>query len=93
MNMDSLDTGLTLDSLVFAIDAVQPYVLGWPLGEELDGEAEATVLPIMRREGGLLLALPSVFLPQAVVDRGNSGEDGIFGPSVLVNVPAVIFEV
>ena len=44
MNMDSLDTGLTLDSLVFAIDAIQPYVLGWPLGEELDGEAEATVL-------------------------------------------------
>jgi len=89
MNMDSLDTGLTLDSLVFAIDAIQPYVLGWPLGEELDGEAEATVLPIM---GGLLLALPSVFLPQAVIDHGNSGEDGIFGPSVLVNAPAVIFE-
>jgi hypothetical protein len=48
MNMDSLDTGLTLDSLVFAVDAIQPYVLGWPLGEELDGEAEATVLPIMQ---------------------------------------------
>jgi hypothetical protein len=36
--------------------------------------------------------LPSVFLPQAVIDHGNSGEDGIFGPSVLVNAPAVIFE-
>ena len=90
MNMDSLDTGLTLDSLVFAIDAIQPYVLGWPLGEELHGRGGRG--HSLANHAGLLLALPSVFLPQAVIDHGNSGEDGIFGPSVLVNAPAVIFE-
>ena len=73
--------------------AVEPYVLSWPLGEEEDGEAEATVLVAMRREGGILLVLPQTFLPRQLVSEGNQGNlEGIFGPSQVFTVPAIIIE-
>ena len=89
--MDTLDTGLSLDRITIAVDAIEPYVLTWRVGEE--GEAETTVLAIMKREGGVLLAMPALFLPQDQVDGGNAEtEDGVLGPSFVVRVPAVIYE-
>ena len=91
--MDTLDTGLSLDRITVAVDAIEPYVLTWHVGEEEDGEAEATVLAVMKREGGVLLAMPALFLPQDQVDGGNAEtEDGVLGPSFVVRVPAVIYE-
>jgi len=46
--MDTLDTGLSLDTVTVAVDAIEPYVLTWRVGEEEDGEAEATVLAVMK---------------------------------------------
>ena len=71
--MDGMEGGLDADSLVLAESAVEPYVLSWPLGEEEDGEAEATVLVAMRREGGILLVLPQTFLPRQLVQRATKG--------------------
>ena len=91
--MDGMEGGLDADSLVLAESAVEPYVLSWPLGEEEDGEAEATVLVAMRREGGILLVLPQTFLPRQLVSEGNQGNlEGIFGPSQVFTVPAIIIE-
>ena len=92
--MDSLDAGITMDNIILAVEAIKPYVLSWPLtDEEEDGEAETTVLAVMRREGGILLALPAMFLPQRLVDAGNAEDsDGIFGPSFVTEVPASIVD-
>jgi len=91
--MDTLDTGLSLDRITVAVDAIEPYVLTWRVGEEEEGEAETTVLAVMKREGGVLLAMPALFLPQDQVDGGNAeAEDGVLGPSFVVRVPAVIYE-
>ena len=61
--MDTLDMGLSLDRITVAVDAIEPYVLTWRVGEEEEGEVETTVLAIMKREGGVLLAMPALFLP------------------------------
>ena len=48
----------------------------------MDGEAEATVLVLMKREGGVLLVAPSSFLPQQLLDEGNAEDaDGILPAS------------
>jgi len=39
---------------------VEPYVLTWPDGEELDGTLEVKVLAVLRRNDGLLLAVPNL---------------------------------
>ena len=91
--MDTLDTGLSLETITLAIEAIEPYVLSWTVGEEEDGEAEATVLAVMKREGVVLLAMPATFMPQESLDAGNSeSEDGVLGPSFVTRVPAVIYE-
>ena len=92
--MDSLDTGVTLENITLAVEATKPYVLSWPLtDEEEDGEAETTVLAVMRREGGILLALPAMFIPRHLVDAVNAEDsDGIFGPSFVTEVPASIID-
>ena len=60
--MDSLDAGITMDNIILAVEAIKPYVLSWPLtDEEEDGEAETTVLAVMRREGGILWPCPQCF--------------------------------
>ena len=44
--MDTLDMGLSLDRITVAVDAIEPYVLTWRVGEEEEGEVETTVLAI-----------------------------------------------
>lgn len=68
-------------------------MLSWPLGEEEDGEAEATVLVAMRRGSGVLLVLPQAFLPRQLVDEGNQGDlDVVFGPAEVSTVPSIIID-
>lgn len=93
--MDSLD-GLEfgdLPEVVLATDVLEPYVLTWQLGETTDGEGECSVLAIMRRTDGYLLAMPPGFLPEDVISAGNSATlTDMFGPSTRIVVPAVILE-
>ena len=47
----------------------------------------------MRREGGILSAVPGMFLPQHLVDAGNGEDsDGVLGPSFVTTVPASIVD-
>eukprot|EP00435_Cladocopium_sp_Y103_P024841 s3901_g6.t1 len=96
--MDVLDglegeQGMDFHSILLATEVLEPYVLSWTLGEVVDGDAECTVLALMRREDGVLLVLPDGFLPESIVERGNAGEEGvIFGPSRAFDVPAMIVD-
>ena len=93
--MDSLD-GLEVSEpaeVVLASEVLEPYVLTWQLGDIADGEGECSVLAIMRRADGFLLAMPPGFLPEDVVAAGNGASmTDMFGPSTRLVVPAVISE-
>ena len=89
--MDQLDGVLAPELLTLATDAIQPYVLSWPLDPSSGELGECGVLVIMRRSGGVLLAIPAQFLPEDVLEQGNTGDvDSIFGPSVELEVPAML---
>ena len=91
--MDFQDAGVTWDNVVLATEALVPYVLEWRPGSEEDGEAECVVLVLMKRAGGVLLAMPVHFLPEDLISQGNSGQDDmVFGPSFQARVPASILE-
>ena len=89
-----MDTAeLELANLMVATEEVEPYVLAWPLGATIDGDAECTVLVLRKRPGGLLIAMPVEFLPEAMVAAGNlGGEETIFGPSFTCRVPAIVLD-
>ena len=91
--MDTMDGMLDMHALEVATEFHASYVLSWQLGGDDDGEAECSVHVLMKREGGVLLALPGAFLPEEIVSAGNLGEEGaIFGPSFRTTVPAVLVE-
>ena len=92
--LDGLETPeVDFQSILLAAEVVEPSVLSWTPGDRLDGDAECTVLAIMKREEGVLLVLPDAFLPAHMVERGNAGEEGaIFGPSRSFIVLAVLMD-
>ena len=62
-------------------------------GAEVDGDQDVSAMVIMKREAGVLLAVPVGCLPQSMVDAGNQGEvESLFGPSVVVTVPGVVLD-
>ena len=90
--MDTMDGIVELDQVELATDNPEPYVLSWPIGAEVDGEGEASVLALMKREGGILLAVPASFFPNHVVEAANAGALEGLGPSATFQVPAVLIE-
>ena len=78
--MDTMHGGMDFTSLELSTQTSEPYVLAWPLGDGVDGDAECSTMAVMKREGGVLLMMPGAFLPQGVVDQGNSGADGLVWP-------------
>ena len=88
MNLDDLN----LDDLVFAADGVLvPYVAKAPLaGVPRDREAPVLCVPYLRREGGLLVALPTGSVPPALLSQGQDDlPESLHGPSTVLEVPAV----
>ena len=64
------------------------FILQWPPGIQAD--VEAFVIPVAKRKGGVLLAVPLGIIPRQDLDEGAaSTEDPIVGPSKLVTVPGV----
>lgn len=87
------DDVLSLSSLVTVDLDLEPYVLEWPAVPDTDGALEAVVLVVMKRQGGLLLAVPPLFIPASILERGNAGQDaGSIGASTSLVVPGVIVE-
>ena len=84
---------LTLEELVSVVDEVEPYVLTLEDAEaSLDGAKEAKVLVVMKRPAGVLLAVPVGFIADELLEQGNGGADGLFGPSVNITVPGVVLD-
>ena len=89
-SMETLDGVVSLDNLVVVSQELEPYVLSLQTGPEEDGEMEVVVLAVMKRQAGVLVALPTDVLLEETLDRGNSGDqDLLFGPSTVVEVPSV----
>ena len=80
------------DALAFASSgSVLPFVARPPVAGA-PGESEKRVLciPVLRRAGGFLLALPAGAVPPTLLAQGNAGDpDAMFGPSTLLTVPAM----
>lgn len=92
-HMEELDGILTFEALVMAPEELDPYLLRFYPGPQDDGLLECYALCIMRREEGVLLALPSGVLPQEFLASANSEEGaGVFGPSCTVEVSSVILD-
>ena len=91
--MGSVATELTLEELVVVSESLEPYVLTYHPQSEEEGAIEVTVLVVLKREKGLLLALPPSALSQEVLARGKLGHaEDVFGPSAIVTVPGVILD-
>ena len=93
MALEEMDGTLTLGDLATAEDGTEPYVLSVYPGPEEDGRVEVFVVPVMKREEGVLLALPAgVFPAELLEDASREDADGISGPSIEVDVPAVVMD-
>lgn len=88
--MDGMD-GLEMEELVLVCEELEPYVLEFQPGPEVDGSVEAFALAVMRRAEGVLLAMPCDSLPSEVLESGNQEDTtGVFGPSTTITVPGVV---
>ena len=84
---------LTLSSLVTVAEDLEPYVLQWLAESATDGVAEALVLVVAKRQGGLMLAVPLDFIPAETLQRANEGhEAGPIGASTVLCIPSVIVD-
>ena len=91
--LEELDGVLTFEALVMAPEELEPYLLSFYPGPLEDGLLECYALCIMRREEGVLLAVPSGVLPPEFLESANSEEGfGVFGPSCIVEVASVILD-
>ena len=89
----SAEAVLTVGELVTVEVDLEPYVLQWSALPAEDGESEIFALVVLKKPGGILLALPHGVLTEEEVLRGNQGESGsLLGYSVEVNVPSVILD-
>ena len=70
------------------------YILEWPSMELEDGHKEAMVFVVMKREAGLLLAVPDGFISEEELSRANLAEAGgsVLGPSSILIIPGVVAE-
>lgn len=91
--MEQMDGELTMDELVVVSESLEPYVLTYQPSGPHDGAVEVTALVVLKRENGLLLALPVGALSEEVLLKGKAGEaEDLFGPSAVVKVPGVIMD-
>ena len=82
---------LDLDAIQL-FDTGRFYVLEWLDPEEDDGRKECAVMVIMKRAGGLLLAIPDGFLPEETLVDGTEDERAMVGHSKVMTVAGVLLE-
>lgn len=91
--LEEMDVQLALEALVTVNEDHVPYILEWPDLSQMDGNAEATVLVVLKRQAGFLLAIPQGFIPDDLLARANRGEDaGPIGASTVLQLPGVLVE-
>lgn len=91
--MDEMDGVVTFENVVTVAEELEPYLLSFYPGPQEDGLIECFAVCLLKRQGGPLLALPQGVLPGEITDAGNAeGADGMFGPSVELEVGSVIMD-
>ena len=86
-------SGMSLAELVVASAGVELYVMGWGDQDSTDGLSEALCMVVMKRAGGLILALPLDFLPEDVLAEGELADDQfLFGLSKVVEVAGAMVQ-
>ena len=66
------------------------YLLPWPIGDDFMQIEEAFVIPVAKRRGGVLLAVPQGFIPDRELELGmKASEEAMVGPSRLLTVQGV----
>lgn len=85
---------LELQNLVSLAEGRVLYILDWPSQEEEEGSIEAMAFVVMKRVGGLLLALPENALPAEDLQQANASEVGgsVLGPSTTLRIRGVVSE-
>ena len=79
----------TLDQGIHLLHVVRLDFTEWGYSS---GPKEAFVFPLKRKDG-LMCAVPMDFLPDEVLDGGNSsGMADLIGPSKRISLPAVLEE-
>ena len=69
------------------------YLLGWPIGAQTEDVLVSHCMVVMKREGGLLLALPAGLLPQEELQLASSHDGGaLLGPHTVLSVPGAILD-
>ena len=80
------------ETLAFAsAGSVLPFVARPPVaGSPGDSEKRVLCIPVLRRTGGFLLALPAGSVPPNLLTQGLTGDaEAMFGPSTVLTVPAM----
>lgn len=75
-------------------DGFYPHVLDMPVSEDpADGTAMAVVLVVLKKDSGILLAVPEEFFSEEVLSSGLlAGPDELIGPSHRVAVPGGVWD-
>lgn len=90
--MEDGESVLNMSSVVLVDQDLEPYVLEWPGIEEEDGSLEGMCLALLKREEGILLAVPPGLIPDAILAAGNAGADGAVGVSKAFTVPSSVMD-
>ena len=84
---------LTIDSLVLASQDLEPYIIEWPLEEVDGGHRELWCIAVMKRQDGVLLAIPKGSLGEEELALGNQGDlNTVVGYSTEVELPTVVLD-
>lgn len=82
---------LTMEGLVTASQGLRIYVFAWGDEGDENGLVESEAIVVMKRTGGLLMALPLDVLPEEVLEEGRvSSGQGLVGPSTVLSLPGVV---
>ena len=85
--------GLSLGSLILVDQDLQPYILEWLAEEDEPEHLEFFALAVMRRQDGVLLAVPFGSMRQEDLDLGNQGDlNTVVGLSTVIEVPTVVLD-
>ena len=90
--MSAASVVLSFDEIVVLSQEKRRYILEWTDELGTDGSREAFALAVLKRAGGLMLCVPTGFIPEEILEVGNQGAPGLIGPSLRISVPGVIQE-
>ena len=73
------------------LSCVKVYQLAWPADAQAEDALLSLCMVVMKREGGVLLAFPSGFIPPEALQLASNHDGGaLLGPHTVLSVPGVL---